>query len=544
MKHGARLLVAVVVAALMAVGATVALAHGGGKGGKGGPKRGGARVFTLKPDPAGNPEGIAVDHRSGAFYVSITADGAIYRGTLRSDTISPFIPGTTGAASVGIKVRRGLLYAAGGATGTIKVFDLATRQQVAAFETGTGGFLNDLVVTRRGDVYVTDSLRPTLWHVTRAQVRAGGGTPQALDVSSGIAYTTGFNLNGIVQRSGRRLIVVQTNTGKLFRVGLDRAGGAIADIDEVAGVSVPGGDGMLLDRGRLVVVQGGPPAQLASVRLFGGGTSGVVRATRQSDLLKRTVDRRPGGRSVPGRQRRLREWGEAIHGCGSAALARMTRSRIGRSVVLVLGATLALTGRPRRVGGRGRDHAAAPAEVGAGRQRLPARRLAGDAPGAAAADAWYVFEPIKPRPAQGAAGDRHARLLRVRGLRPDVRRSSGTPCGRATSSSTRAGRPDIATPCPGPFDIEPCMTSAVERHPRRPGVPAREPEPGAAAARSGRATSASRSAASSPRTSRTGTGRWTCPGRGRSSSTTRTTAASPASASRRWTTRWRASRRR
>jgi hypothetical protein len=64
----------------------------------------------------------------------------------------------------------------------------------------------------------------------------------------------------------------------------------------VAGVSVPGGDGMLLDRGRLVVVQGGPPAQLSFVRLLGGGKSGVVRATRQSDLFKgpSTVDRADG----------------------------------------------------------------------------------------------------------------------------------------------------------------------------------------------------------------------------------------------------------
>jgi hypothetical protein len=64
----------------------------------------------------------------------------------------------------------------------------------------------------------------------------------------------------------------------------------------VAGVSLPGGDGMLLDRGRLVVVQGEPPAQLAFVRLFGGGASGVVRATRQSAKLNgpSTVDRAGG----------------------------------------------------------------------------------------------------------------------------------------------------------------------------------------------------------------------------------------------------------
>ena len=42
--------------------------------------------------------------------------------------------------------------------------------------------------------------------------------------------------------------------------------------------------------------------------------------------------------------------------------------------------------------------------------------------GGSGADAWYVFEPTRPRPQQGAARGRHARLRRVRRLRLDVRR--------------------------------------------------------------------------------------------------------------------------
>ena len=79
-------------------------------------------------------------------------------------------------------------------------------------------------MTRRGDVYVTDSFRPTLWHVTAEQVAAGSGTPQALDVSA-IPYEAGaFNLNGIVAKGCRKLVVVDTNSGKLFRIKLDDAG--------------------------------------------------------------------------------------------------------------------------------------------------------------------------------------------------------------------------------------------------------------------------------------------------------------------------------
>jgi sugar lactone lactonase YvrE len=284
-----RTLIAVLAVLALAVGATVASAHKGHDD-KGGAK---ARTFTLKPDPAGNPEGVAFDKRSKAFFVGITADGAIYRGTLGSDTVAPYIPGATGKSAVGLKVKRGKLYVAGGGTGSITVYDIATKTQVAKFETGSGGFLNDLQVTRRGDVYVTDSFRPTLWHVTREQVEAGSGTPQALDVSA-IPYEGGgaFNVNGIVAKSARKLIVVDSNSGKLFRIKLGHDGGSITSIDEITGATVPGGDGMLLDNGRLVVVQG-DPAQLSFLKLRKGARRAKLERTQTSDKLRgpSTVDR-------------------------------------------------------------------------------------------------------------------------------------------------------------------------------------------------------------------------------------------------------------
>jgi Cu-Zn family superoxide dismutase len=144
------------------------------------------------------------------------------------------------------------------------------------------------VVTGRGDVYVTDSFRPTLWRVTAAQVRAGSGTPQALDVSA-IPYDAGFNVNGIVRHDDRRFVVVDTNSGKLFRIALtaDRAG--IRRIDEVEGATVPGGDGLLLDRGRLVAVQGNPQVvptpQLSFLKLRHAARHATLVRTRTSNLL-------------------------------------------------------------------------------------------------------------------------------------------------------------------------------------------------------------------------------------------------------------------
>jgi Cu-Zn family superoxide dismutase len=231
------------------------------------------RVYTLTPSTHGNPEGVAADTRSGVFFVGATGDGTIYRGTLGSPDVTELIPGATGKSAVGLKIARGRLYVAGGATGEIVVYDLASRRPVATFSTGAGGFLNDLAITESGDVFVTDSFRPTLWHVTPAQVRSGSGTPEAISVAPEIVYTAGvFNLNGIVALGDRSLVVVQSNTGALFRIDLERGGRHIQQIDAEP---VVGGDGMLLDRGRLVVVQGAS-AQLTFVELDRRAAHGVV----------------------------------------------------------------------------------------------------------------------------------------------------------------------------------------------------------------------------------------------------------------------------
>jgi Cu-Zn family superoxide dismutase len=296
MRQVRRILIAILGIVALTAGAAVASAdRGGGHGDRHGGGGTAERLFTLSPDPAGNPEGVAFDRRSKAFFVGITNGGAIYRGTLDSDTVSPFIDGATGKAAVGLKVRRRKLYVAGGPTGSITVYDIHAKPPVAVatFQTGAGGFLNDLVVTRRGDVYVTDSFRPTLWHVTAEQVRAGSGTPQALDVSA-IPYEGGgaFNVNGIVAKGNRKLVVVDSNSGKLFRIALGDGGASIRAIDEITGATVPGGDGLLLDQGRLVVVQGNP-AQLSFLKLRDGARRATLDRTQTSDKLRgpSTVDR-------------------------------------------------------------------------------------------------------------------------------------------------------------------------------------------------------------------------------------------------------------
>ncbi|HEX8928525.1 MAG TPA: hypothetical protein VGA45_06375 [Actinomycetota bacterium] len=59
-----------------------------------------------------------------------------------------------------------------------------------------------------------------------------------------VVYQAGFNLNGIwFAAGGRQLLTVQSNTGKLFRIGV--ADRSVAEIP-VAGGPLTNGDGILL----------------------------------------------------------------------------------------------------------------------------------------------------------------------------------------------------------------------------------------------------------------------------------------------------------
>ena len=297
MRQAWRGLAGLLAVGVVAAGGSAALASDGG--GQGGRDNNGNRgnnalattIFTMPAAPDGNPEGVAVDKRSGRFFVSRTGTGAIFVGTLGSPTLTQFIAGvranpapTDPPVATGLKVRNGLLYVAGASTGQIRVYTLANPMAPPAiFETG-GGFINDLDVTKDGDVYATDSFTANIYKVDAAAV-AAGGPPTAvtpISVAPEITVDTSpgvFNLNGIIaSRDGDELTVVQSNTGKLYRItfGDNRADDDHGDhharaaqatiarkIQEITvqggDGDVKGGDGLLVDRGRLLVVRGSTP---------------------------------------------------------------------------------------------------------------------------------------------------------------------------------------------------------------------------------------------------------------------------------------------
>jgi Cu-Zn family superoxide dismutase len=289
-----------------------------------------ADVYTLAEPQHGNPEGVAFDKRSGFFFVSATGDGSIYRGKL-GDTAAPvpvFIPGAAGQSATGLKVQHGRLYAAGASTGTIKVYDVTSGALLATFDTKGGDssptFVNDLDVTSRGDVYATDSKRPAIYHLTAEEIAAGTPAPKPIDPADVIstspeipfnASPAAFNLNGVVvaddrgddqgrhhgdrhghhgDRRADRLIVVDSDTGQLFRVKVGRDGNAARTIRElqVDGGPFAGGDGLLIDRGQLLVVQGSNPGDgfpngvVNFIDLRHGGRSGEVADQRTDDSFQ------------------------------------------------------------------------------------------------------------------------------------------------------------------------------------------------------------------------------------------------------------------
>jgi hypothetical protein len=72
-----------------------------------------------------------------------------------------------------------------------------------------------------------------------------------LPLTGDLVYTSGFNLNGIVRSHGR-LLAVQSNTGKLFRI--NKRTGVTRALD-LGGYSLTNGDGLEIRRHTLFVVR-------------------------------------------------------------------------------------------------------------------------------------------------------------------------------------------------------------------------------------------------------------------------------------------------
>jgi hypothetical protein len=201
------------------------------------------------------PEGITAGAGNTVFVGSL-ANGAIWRADARTGDGSVLVPGASGMVAVGTEYEAGAdrLWVAGGPTGQVRVYDASSGDLLETYTFSPAGFLNDLVVTHDA-VYVTDS---GIQQLDVIPLGPGGALPGPADVETlpltgDIAFVPNeFNANGIVAARGW-LIVVQSNTGKLFRV--DPSTGETTEIDLLGGASVTFGDGLELRGSTLYVVR-------------------------------------------------------------------------------------------------------------------------------------------------------------------------------------------------------------------------------------------------------------------------------------------------
>jgi len=206
------------------------------------------------PDGWG-PEGIATGF-GNQFFAGSRLNGGIYRGNLKTGRGDVLVPGRDGGAATGLKVdRRNRLFVSGAGTGTARVYRAGSGRLLREYELTTAPtFVNDVTLTRRA-AYFTDSEKPQLYVLKLGRRGKLPAEARTLPLTGDLKYDMNpdtFEVNGIAAASRKKLITVQSGTGKLFLVNA-RSG----DTDEIdlGGGTVTNGDGLLLRRRTLYVVQ-------------------------------------------------------------------------------------------------------------------------------------------------------------------------------------------------------------------------------------------------------------------------------------------------
>lgn len=211
--------------------------------------------------PGAQPEGVGFDPRDCSFYTAASFfRGEVYRGPLDQPKAELFLPPEAdrhSAFGVEVDTKRDLMLVAGGQIGVLFVYDLSEKRLHGRFDTGPGGFLNEVTVAPNGDVYVTDSGRPILYRIKASDIEAGSGSGEAIPLGPEVAYGPGVNANGIVVTpDGQHVVFAITNSGKLYRLTptADPKGREIREIAIDRGPQVSA-DGLEIDGATIYLLQ-------------------------------------------------------------------------------------------------------------------------------------------------------------------------------------------------------------------------------------------------------------------------------------------------
>lgn len=249
----------------------------------------GTPAFTL-PERDLLAEGLAYDARDGAFYVSAVHRRKIVRMT-PDGRFADFavLDGAGEGAPLGLRVdpKRRVLWVATAAmpqmqgyapadsgVSAVLRYDLDTGKRTGRFPVPADGrahVLGDLVVSRSGEVYASDSRAPVIYRLP-----AGGAALEPLVESPLLAAAQGLALTP----DGRTLFVADYARG-ILRV--DPAARTVAQVAAADTVAPLGIDGLYYADGALIGIQNGvAPHRVVRLRL--SGTTGEITGV---DVLER-----------------------------------------------------------------------------------------------------------------------------------------------------------------------------------------------------------------------------------------------------------------
>lgn len=228
-------------------------------------------------------EGIALDPKSGSVFVGSVHERGILRRTAKGE-VTPFTSEPTlGVFGMGIDAKRKLLWAATSALPEMKgytkdhegatelvAFDLATGKVTARRKPADDGqrhSLNDVAVTRKGEVFVSDSIGGVLYRLA-----AEGEALEVLVPKGTFGSPQGLALSG----DGKRLYVADYAT-TVYRIDLPvKAGIAVVPerLTVPASMTTLGIDGLVWHDGTLVAIQNGiTPHRVVALRLNDRGSA-------------------------------------------------------------------------------------------------------------------------------------------------------------------------------------------------------------------------------------------------------------------------------
>ncbi|MEO1335688.1 MAG: hypothetical protein AAFV29_08585, partial [Myxococcota bacterium] len=186
----------------------------------------GVEIFSL-PDEVAFPEGVAATRRGTLFIGSLTT-GAIAKIRPNSTEGEVWLPSGTldGAVGLAVDQRRQVLWVCESVptqpdASTLVGFDLRTREVVARHALPLNGpavFCNDVVVDRRGDIFLTESSLGQVFRIDRrdaltdSEPELWSADPLLAPVNAG-----GFGANGLLVNR-REVFVVNFDTASLVRI--------------------------------------------------------------------------------------------------------------------------------------------------------------------------------------------------------------------------------------------------------------------------------------------------------------------------------------